>query len=181
MAKNPPAFAGDTGDSGSGSSPGQEDPLKEERATHSTVLAWRSSWTEEPGGLQSTGSKRVRHDLARVHAHTHTHTHTHKEDTRFDTSLYTVHPRNKMTWCPEVGSMDQQSGMTSCIAPPSWGKQPTCVWYPEAVQRKLLDASGGHCSALIHSLATTQHSPHSLSASSPISASSHQHHHCHPW
>ena len=155
-------------------------------ATHSTILAWRSPWTEEPGGLQSTGSKRVRHDLARAcaHAHTRTHTHTHthtKKALDFDTSLYTLHPRNKMIRCPEVGSMDQQSGKTSSNAPPSWGKQPACVWYPEVVQRKLLDTAGGHCSALIHSLATTQPSPHILSASSPISASSHQHHHCHPW
>ena len=38
---------------------GQEDPLEEEMATHSSILAWRSPWTEEPGGLQSTGSQRV--------------------------------------------------------------------------------------------------------------------------
>ena len=41
---------------------GQEDPLEEEMATHSTVLAWRSPWTEEPGKLQSMGLHRVRHD-----------------------------------------------------------------------------------------------------------------------
>ena len=41
---------------------GQEDPLEKEMATHSSILAWRISWTEEPGGLQSTGSQRVRHD-----------------------------------------------------------------------------------------------------------------------
>lgn len=70
-----------------------------------------------------------------------------------------------MIWCPDIGSMDQQSGTTSSNAPPSWGKQPACVWYPAVVQRKLLDAAGGHCSALIHSLATTQPSPHILSAS----------------
>ena len=45
-------------------SPGQEDPLEEEMATHSSILAWEISWTEEPGGLQSMGSQRVRHDLA---------------------------------------------------------------------------------------------------------------------
>ena len=43
-------------------SPGQEDPLKKEMATHSTILAWRIPWTEEPGGLQSTASQRVRHN-----------------------------------------------------------------------------------------------------------------------
>ena len=42
---------------------GQEDPLKENMAAHSSILAWRMSWTEEPGGLQSMGSQRVGHDL----------------------------------------------------------------------------------------------------------------------
>ena len=41
---------------------GQEDPLEKEMATHSSNLAWRIPWTEEPGGLQSTGSQRVGHD-----------------------------------------------------------------------------------------------------------------------
>ena len=35
--------------------PGWEDPLEQEMATHSSILAWRILWTEEPGGLQSTG------------------------------------------------------------------------------------------------------------------------------
>ena len=41
---------------------GSEDLLEKEMATHSSVLAWRIPWTEEPGGLQSTGSQRVGHD-----------------------------------------------------------------------------------------------------------------------
>ena len=41
---------------------GQEDPLEEEMVTHSSILAWRIPWTEKPGGLQSRGSQRVRHD-----------------------------------------------------------------------------------------------------------------------
>ena len=41
---------------------GQEDPLEEEMATRSSILAWRIPWTEEPGGLQSMESQRVRHD-----------------------------------------------------------------------------------------------------------------------
>ena len=41
---------------------GQEDPLEEEMATHSNILAWSLSEREEPGGLQSTGSQRVRHE-----------------------------------------------------------------------------------------------------------------------
>ena len=43
---------------------GWEDALEEERATHSSILAWRIPWTEEPGGLQSMGSQRVEHDWA---------------------------------------------------------------------------------------------------------------------
>ena len=41
---------------------GPEDPLKKEMATHSSTLAWRIPWTEDPGGLQSMGSQRVRRD-----------------------------------------------------------------------------------------------------------------------
>ena len=41
---------------------GQKDPLEKEMATHSSILAWRIPWMEEPGRLQSTGSQRVGHD-----------------------------------------------------------------------------------------------------------------------
>ena len=50
---------------------GQEDPLEEDKATHSSLLPWRAPWTEEPGGLQSMGLQRVGHDrsdLTRKHA-----------------------------------------------------------------------------------------------------------------
>ena len=57
MVKNPPANAGD-----SGSVLGWEDPLEEGTATHSSILAWRIPWTEEPGRLQSVGSQRVGHE-----------------------------------------------------------------------------------------------------------------------
>ena len=40
---------------------GREDPLEKEMATHSSILAWKIPWTEEPGGLQSRGSQRVGH------------------------------------------------------------------------------------------------------------------------
>jgi len=55
VVKNPPANAGDSRDLG------QEDPLEWEMATHSRTLAWKIPWTEGPGGIQSTGSQRVRH------------------------------------------------------------------------------------------------------------------------
>ena len=41
---------------------GREDPLEDEMATHSSVLAWTTPWTEDPGGLQSMRWQRVRHD-----------------------------------------------------------------------------------------------------------------------
>ena len=41
---------------------GQEDPLEKEMATHSSTLAWKIPWLEEPGGLQSMGSQRIGHD-----------------------------------------------------------------------------------------------------------------------
>ena len=41
---------------------GQEDPLEGGMAIHFSILAWRIPWTEEPGGLQSKGTQRVRHD-----------------------------------------------------------------------------------------------------------------------
>ena len=41
---------------------GREDPLEKKVATHSSILAWRSPWTQEPGGLEPMGSQRVGHD-----------------------------------------------------------------------------------------------------------------------
>ena len=60
MVKNPPANAGNVRDMGL--IPGQEDSLEEGMAVHSSILAWRIPWTEEPGGLQPKGSQRVGHD-----------------------------------------------------------------------------------------------------------------------
>ena len=47
----------------------QEDPLEKEMATHSSILAWKIPWTEEPSGLQSMGSQRVRHLHISLHRH----------------------------------------------------------------------------------------------------------------
>ena len=68
-----------------GQSLGQEDSLEEEMATHSSILAWRIPWTEEPDGLQSMGLRTVRHNITTEHTHRHnskgqgTHTHTHTQ------------------------------------------------------------------------------------------------------
>ena len=57
---------------------GWEDPLEKGMATHCSILAGKIPWTEEPGGLQSMGSQRVRHNEVTKHARTHIpHTHTH--------------------------------------------------------------------------------------------------------
>ena len=60
VIKNPPAMQ-ETQETWVGSL-GQEDPLEEEMTAHSSILAWRIPWTEEPGRLQSMGSQRVGHD-----------------------------------------------------------------------------------------------------------------------
>ena len=65
VVKNPPANAGDTRDAGSPL--GREDPLEEGTATHSSILAWRIPWTEQPGGLQSWGHKES--DTTEVNQH----------------------------------------------------------------------------------------------------------------
>ena len=57
MVKNPPAMQQTWV-----RSLGWEDPLEEEMAIHSRILAWRIPWTEEPGGLQSMGLQRVGQD-----------------------------------------------------------------------------------------------------------------------
>ena len=63
MVKNLPAVQDITSSTGDlGLILGREDPLEEEMATVSSVLAWRIPWTAEPGGLQSILSQRVRHD-----------------------------------------------------------------------------------------------------------------------
>ena len=51
---------------------GREDPLEKETATHSSILAWRIPWTEEPGGLQSMGHKES-DTTERLHFHFHFH------------------------------------------------------------------------------------------------------------
>ena len=60
VVKNLPPNAGDVRDKSLILS--WKDPLEQDMATPSSILAWRIPWTEEPGGLQSTGLQRVRHD-----------------------------------------------------------------------------------------------------------------------
>ena len=61
---NSPANSGDSGSiPGWGRSPGEGNGYPLQYSTHSSILAWEIPWTEEPGGLQSMGLQRVRHDL----------------------------------------------------------------------------------------------------------------------
>ena len=53
----------------------QEDPVEKETATYFSILAWEIPWIEEPGGLQSMGSQRLRHDLATKYHHHHPDVH----------------------------------------------------------------------------------------------------------
>ena len=68
--KNPPVNAGDLQEMRV-QSLGWKDPLEQEMATHSNILAWEIPWTEDPGGLHSVGSQRIRYDSATEHTHTH--------------------------------------------------------------------------------------------------------------
>ena len=67
MVKNPPANAGDVG-----SIPEWGRPPEKEMATHSSILAWKIPWTEEPGGLQSMGSQKSQTRLGDDNTRTHT-------------------------------------------------------------------------------------------------------------
>ena len=74
---------------------GWENPLEKETVTHSSILAWRIPWTEEPGGLQSLESQRVGHDWATEHRHT-----TSTAEIYFLTVLEAEIPR---PWCCQDG------------------------------------------------------------------------------
>ena len=67
VGKESTCSVGDLADASS--SLGWEDPLEEGMATHSSILAWRIPWAEEPGGLQSIGLQRIGHDWVTKHTH----------------------------------------------------------------------------------------------------------------
>ena len=73
--------------------PGSENPLEEGMTTHSSILAWRIPWTEEPGGLQSIGLQRVRMKQLSVHTET-----LKQEDDRHD-AVYVF----KISFCSCMG------------------------------------------------------------------------------
>ena len=91
---------------------GQEDPLEEGLATHSSVLAWRILWTEESGEIQSVGSHRIRHDWATEH-------HQRREELRRVTAHATPEPpglwKQEARRCPNwQGCANTRLGMWGC-------------------------------------------------------------------
>ena len=107
-------------------------PPEEGMATHSIIVAWRIPWTEEPGGLQSMGWQRVRHDWndwahrrTRACAHTHTHahlptlTHTHFQYGEY-TSVWWIHlvyslPNYRVTNSIKWGKCNKASALFACL------------------------------------------------------------------
>ena len=90
---------------------GQEDPLQKEMATHSSILAWKIPWTEEPGGLQSMGSQ----SQTWLSDWTHTHTHTHTWYAS-DISIKLFKTIQNRSWCQHL----PESGLGSLWAHLAW-------------------------------------------------------------
>ena len=96
---------------------GREDPLEEGMTTHSSILAWRIPWTEEPGGLQSMGWAKSQTQLKQLSVRTHTHTHTHKHANRKTQMNILANPIYSFSDCfplCEVKVKVAQSCLTLC-------------------------------------------------------------------
>ena len=103
MVKNPPAML-ETGVW----SLGWKDPLEKEMTIHTSTLAWRIPWIQEPAGLQSTGLQRVRHDWA-----TNTHT-TSPIQASLVVQMVKNLPAMKETWVQSLGQRGVWLDMTKC-------------------------------------------------------------------
>ena len=114
---------------------GREDPLEKEMATHSSILAWRIPWTEEHGGLQSTGSQRVGHDWVTLITYRWCEQPTHWEKTWCWEGLKAKgkraaenegvgwhHRLNGHELGQTPGDSEEQGGLVCCS---SWGRR---VW-----------------------------------------------------
>ena len=113
---------------------GQKDPLEEGMATHSSVLIWRIPWTEEPVGLQSLGSQRVRHNWSNL---AHTHVNIKKEKEAWSSC--------SQSFCVAVERSDallKVIAMGNMEPPESW----FCVLFstPASFLSHLLPQVGGH-------------------------------------
>ena len=124
LGKNLPASAEDTGTWAR--SPRQEDSQEEGMATHSSVLAWRIPWAEEPGGYSPWGHKEsTLTGIKRPHAHyTAPSPHGHFLSPECCMRLYkNLVFRSPLSPCPERGS-GQRSGMRLSVLQRSWQKRP---------------------------------------------------------
>ena len=88
---------------------GWEDPLEEEMATHCSTLAWKSPWAEDPGGLQSMGSQRVRHSLATERTHT-------QSWVIVELTLRLEKPRASAIWSLRVSARDIDCDVDACCS-----------------------------------------------------------------
>ena len=111
---------------------GQEDPLEEGTATHSSILAWRISWPQKPGRLQPVGLQKVRHNQndLRACAHTRAHMHTHSLTRRPPGSHHLpvgarsrlshreveVQGWNPALWCPSLSPPPSPVATVSALA-----------------------------------------------------------------
>ena len=90
---------------------GQEDPLEKGMATHSSIFTWKIPWTEEPGGLQSMESQRVKHDRATLSL---THTHT---QLPFSAPYWSIEPKVRRLFFPDslTRLIFKRSPWESCV------------------------------------------------------------------
>ena len=112
---------------------GWEDPLEEGMATHSGILTWRSPWTEEPGGLQSTGLQRVGHNYA-TNIHTHTHSYCVSNDWISKRGIFRSFISLRTYWGPDLDRCHRvegggvESGCRDWGYPPdTWTSVPRCL------------------------------------------------------
>ena len=106
VVKNLPADAGYRRQERRIWSLGREDPPEEKMATHTSVLAWKIPWTEEPSRLQSMGSQ----SRTQLSTHTHTHTHTH-------TICCTLQLNFSFLFAPCFNFSTQSYSVLSCFSP----------------------------------------------------------------
>ena len=112
-----------------------EDPLEKEMATHSSILAWRIPWTEEPCGLQSTGSQRVGHDWATSLSYTlgrHTLWKMFLHSVEFSTILMISFEAQKpliliFGWT-YVSVLSGRYSRVELLGHTSWGTVDVCLW-----------------------------------------------------
>ena len=120
---------------------GQEDALGEEMATHSSILAWKSPWTEEPGGLVYGVVKSQTWLSVRAHARAHTYTHTHRMSSSEGNSRRLPWSSGKDSTAPVQG--ESSAGCTSLI-PGQGTKVPQAMRCSIKTKKKRKKREGGN-------------------------------------